>query len=47
MFQHRMKVAKKRSNKMHLEGNGGGRSLISWENIGVKPLAANGIRRGC
>jgi hypothetical protein len=28
-----MKVAKKRSNKIHLEDNGGGRSLISWENI--------------
>jgi hypothetical protein len=31
-----MKVAKKRSNKIHLEDNGGGRSLTSWENIGVK-----------
>jgi hypothetical protein len=28
-----MKVAKKRSNKIHLEDNGRGKSLISWKNI--------------
>lgn len=28
-----MKVAKKTSNKIHLEDNGGRRSLTSWENI--------------
>jgi hypothetical protein len=33
MFEHRSKVSKKMSNKIHLEDNGGGRSLTSWENI--------------